>query len=174
MAFKDDGERPVVPGLGEDGDDALVVDPLLFAAVDLVELGADMGGQMGSLLHVGVDVVVRVGNALVAGRRAAPLAGVEQEAKVGPVGFFDDAYDVIASGGVVLQAHGDAYFEAVVGDLLKAADFAGALLWVGEGLAAEQADHGRAQNQRDVHVGFGSGDLVAQVLVAADEVSTGS
>ena len=42
---------------------------------------------MGGLLHVGVDVVVRVGNASVAGRRTAPLTGVEQEAKVGPVGF---------------------------------------------------------------------------------------
>ena len=73
-----------------------------------------------------------------------------------------------------MQAHGDAYCEAVVGDLLKAADFACAFLRVGEGLAAEQADHGRAQNQRDVHVGLGGSDLIAEFFIAADKVPTGS
>ena len=82
------------------------------------------------MAHVLVDVVVGVGRALVARGRAAPLTGVEQETEVGPVGLLNNADDIVAGRGVVLQPDGDADLHAVVANLLEALDLALLLLGV--------------------------------------------
>ena len=130
-----------------------------------------MRGVGRGLLHELVDVVVGVGDSLIAGRRADPLAGVHDQGEVRAAGLLQNAQHVVAGGGVVLQAHDDPFFSGVVAGLLKAADLALLLLGVGKGLAAEHPDQGGAEEGGHVGVFAGLGDFLLQFLVSAHEVT---
>ena len=62
LAFKDDGHIAVEVYLAQNSHNPFVVEPLLPAAVYLVDLGAHVGGVGGGLFHelVEVDVVVPI------------------------------------------------------------------------------------------------------------------
>ena len=96
LAFINDGEISVVVSRFEDSEDSIVVQPLLHAAVDPVDLRAHADGVRDRLLPVDVDVRIQIG--LAFGRdtdRLSPLLGVQDEEEIGSVNFSQDAQHVL-------------------------------------------------------------------------------